>query len=173
MSAPGNAWRRVHGAVTGRPTNFSWLIDGSLAGSGRPTSAGEVEWLRERGVKAVVTMTEDPLPAGWVEGVDYLHVPTIDLTAPTVEGTDAAVAFIREHVERGAPAMVHCAAGLGRAGTILACYLVRHEGMSAADAIRTVRERRPGSIQSDEQERAVEYYERHAAPDRPGSASGG
>ena len=131
-------------------------------------SAGEVEWVRKQGVAAIVTMTEEPLPAAWVDGVDYLHVPTVDLTAPTVEGTDAAVAFIREHVERGVPAMVHCAAGLGRAGTILACYLVRHGGMSAAEAIRTVRERRPGSIQSDEQERAVEYYERHAAPGRTG-----
>ena len=149
--------------MTGRPTNFSWLIDGGLAGSGRPMSAGEVEWARGQGVAAIVTMTEDPLPAAWVDGVDYLHVPTVDLTAPTVEGTDAAVAFIREHVDRGAPAMVHCAAGLGRAGTILACYLVRHEGMSASEAIRAVRERRPGSIQSDEQEQAVEHYEQHAA----------
>ena len=169
MSTPGNAWRRVHGAVTGRPTNFSWLIKGALAGSGRPTSAGEVEWLRKRGVKAIVTMTEDPLPAGWVAGLDYLHVPTVDLTAPTVEGTDAAVAFIRERVERGEPAMVHCAAGLGRAGTILACYLVRHEGMAADEAVEAVRERRPGSIQSDEQERAVEYYERHVASNRAAS----
>ena len=164
MSAPGNVWRKVHGAVTGRPTNFSWLIDGSLAGSGRPMSAGEVGWARERGVRAIVTMTEDPLPAGWVDGMDYLHVPTVDLTAPTVEGTDRAVEFIHRRIGEGAPVMVHCAAGLGRAGTILACYLVRHRGMSAAEAMGTIRERRPGSIQSDEQEAAVEYYERHASP---------
>ena len=168
MSAPGNAWRRVHGAVTGRPTNFSWLVDGRLAGSGRPMSSGEVGWARERGVRAIVTMTEDPLPGGWVDGMDYLHVPTVDLTAPTVEGTDRAVEFIRERVGAGKPVMVHCAAGLGRAGTILACYLVRHGGMSAAEAVREVRGQRPGSIQSDEQERAVEYYERHVASGRAG-----
>ena len=163
MSTHGNAWRRVHGAVTGRPTNFSWLVDGSLAGSGRPMSAGEVGWARERGVRAIVTMTEDPLPAGWVGGMAYLHVPTVDLTAPTVEGTDRAVEFIRRRIGEGMPVMVHCAAGMGRAGTILACYLVRHGGLSAAEAIRRVRKQRPGSIQSGEQEAAVEYYERHAS----------
>lgn len=176
MSAPGNAWRRVHGAVTGRPTNFSWLIGGSLAGSGRPTSAGEVRWARERGVKAIVTMTEDPLPAGWVDGMDYLHVPTADLTAPTVDDTDRAVEFIRGRVDEGRPVMVHCAAGLGRAGTILACYLVRHCGMSAAKAVREIRKQRPGSIQSGEQEAAVEHYELHASSSRgagPAGSEGG
>ena len=173
MSAPGNAWRRVHGAVTGRPTNFSWLLDGRLAGSGHPMSAGEVEWARERGIGAIVTMTEDPLQPAWVDGLDYLHVPTVDLTAPTVEGTDAAVAFIHSRIKGGRPVMVHCAAGLGRAGTILACYLVRHGGMSARAAVQTVRGQRPGSIQTDEQERAVAYYERHASDGDEGRTGGG
>lgn len=41
MSKPGNIWRKVHGKITKKPTNFSWLIDNKLAGSGIPTSFDE------------------------------------------------------------------------------------------------------------------------------------
>jgi atypical dual specificity phosphatase len=54
---------------------------------------------------------------------------------------------------------VHCLAGLGRTGTILACYLINYEKMSAVDAIQHVREKRYGSIQSLVQEEMIFQYE--------------
>jgi len=42
--------------------------------------------------------------------------------------------------------LVHCHAGLGRTGTIIAGYLMRSRGMSAREAIDLVRKARPGSI---------------------------
>lgn len=163
VSKPGNAWRKVHGRVAGRPTNFSWLVDGALAGSGMPTSRREFEWVLGRGVRSIVTMTEDPLPAEWTGDVEYLHVPTPDMTAPGMDEIDSAVDFVDGEVRAGRPVMVHCAAGMGRAGTILACYLVKYKKLSAKDAIGEVRGKRPGSVQSDVQEMAVGFFERHVA----------
>jgi len=51
--------------------------------------------------------------------------------------------------------MVHCLAGQGRTGTILASYLVKYQKMSADEAIQKVREERPGSIQSFSQEEII------------------
>ena len=56
------------------------------------------------------------------------------------------------------PVMVHCLAGLGRTGTILACYLIKYEKMSAEDAIQHIREKRHGSIQSFVQEELIFQY---------------
>lgn len=160
MSAPGNAWRSVHGRITGKPTNFSWMADG-LAGSGRPMSRAEFDWIRAQGVAAVISMTEDPLPADWTAGVRYLHLPTPDLTPPRQEDIRRAVEFARERISEGKPVMVHCAAGRGRAGTILACYLVSHAGLSADDAVAEVRAKRPGSIEVPEQREAVREWARN------------
>ncbi|OCT89323.1 protein tyrosine phosphatase domain-containing protein 1 isoform X2 [Xenopus laevis] len=46
---------------------------------------------------------------------------------------------------------IHCHAGLGRTGVLIACYLVYACRVSSADAIRFVRLRRPGSIQTASQ----------------------
>ena len=43
-------------------------------------------------------------------------------------------------------------------GTILACYLIKYEKMSAEDAIQHVREKRHGSIQSFVQEEIIFQY---------------
>ena len=161
MNKPGNLWRKVHGKITKRPTNFSWLIDEKLAGSGMPTTFEELDWVVKQGVKSIVTMTENSLPDSWVKDLNYLHVPTPDLTAPDMDKIDSAVEFINEQIKNKVPVMVHCAAGMGRAGTILACYLVKYQKYSAKEAIEKIRKERPGSIQSDVQEMAIGFYEKH------------
>nr|XP_006820288.1 PREDICTED: protein tyrosine phosphatase domain-containing protein 1-like [Saccoglossus kowalevskii] len=43
---------------------------------------------------------------------------------------------------------VHCHAGLGRTGVLIACYLIFSKRMDADQAIHFVREKRPGAIQT-------------------------
>ena len=160
MSKPGNLWRKIHGKITKRPTNFSWLLDETLAGSGMPTTIEEISWVKSQGVKSIITMTEYGLPDSWVDGIQYLHVPTEDLSAPDIDKIDSTVDYIAERIKNGEPVMVHCAAGIGRTGTILASYLIKYKNMSAEGAIELVRKERPGSIQSESQEIAVSTYEK-------------
>ena len=103
----------------------------------------------------------DPLPDEWTNKIDYLHVPTADFHAPDMEGIDSAVEFIQNQIKDNQSVMVHCAAGLGRAGTILACYFIKYKNFSAKEAIEKIRKERPGSIQSDVQELAISYYEKY------------
>ena len=49
---------------------------------------------------------------------------------------------------------MHCGAGIGRTGTMIACYLV-DKGFSAEEAIQLVRQARPGSIETREQEQVI------------------
>ena len=158
MTKIGDAKRKLHGKLTGRPDNFSWLIEGKLAGSAIPTSKKEVEWLQEEGVKTIVTIREVPLEEDWVDNMNYLHVLSDDMGVPSFEDLKDSVDYVHKKIQNKEPVMVHCLAGLGRTGTILACYLIKYEKMSAEDAIQHVREKRHGSIQSYVQEEMIFQY---------------
>ena len=160
MTIYGDVWRKVHGTVTGRPDNFSWLIKNKLAGSAIPTSIKEIDWVIEQGVKSIVTIREEPLDDDWIKNVNYLHVMSNDMGVPEFDDITFAVDFIHRRLNEKEPVMVHCLAGLGRTGTILASYLVKYENMSADKAIEKVREIRPGSIQSYPQEEMIFRFEK-------------
>ena len=155
MTIYGDIWRKVHGTVTGKPDNFSWLIDNKLAGSAIPTSMDEVQWVIDQGVKSIVSVREEPLDSDWTNNVNYLHVHSNDMSVPEFDDLVKAVDFIHNRITNNEPAMVHCLAGLGRTGTILACYLIKYQKMSAEKAIQKIREERPGSIQSFPQEEII------------------
>ncbi|HEX2557231.1 MAG TPA: dual specificity protein phosphatase 23 [Nitrososphaera sp.] len=163
MTKIGDAYRWFHGRIAERPTNFSWLIEGKLAGCGLPVTHDEFEWLVENGIKSVVTVREVPLPSQWFDGsdIDYLHLEVEDFGAPSIEELDKAVDFIDDEISKDRPVMVHCAAGKGRTGAVLAAYLVKSQNLTAREAIEKVRSMRPGSIQSVAQETAISMYEKY------------
>ncbi len=68
-----------------------------------------------------------------------------------------ALAAIDEALAADDAVAVHCAAGLGRTGTIMACYLVQG-GSGPDEAIGLIRVLRPGSVEAPEQERAVAAF---------------
>ena len=160
MTKIGDAKRKLHGKLTGRPDNFSWLIEGKLAGSAIPTSKKEIEWMQEEGVKSIVTIREEPLDENWIHNINYLHVLSDDMGVPSFDDLKNSVDYIHERIQNKEPVMVHCLAGLGRTGTILACYMIKYQKMSANDAIEYVRETRHGSIQSPVQEEMIFQFDK-------------
>ena len=160
MTKIGDAKRKLHGKLTGRPDNFSWLIEGKLAGSAIPTSKKEIEWMQEEGIKSIVTIREEPLDDDWIDDIEYLHIHSNDMGVPEFDDLIFSVDFIHRRLENNEPVMVHCLAGLGRTGTILACYLIKYEKMSADDAITKIRKERSGSIQSYSQEEIIFRFEK-------------
>ena len=155
MTKIGDVKRKLHGKIWKKPDNFSWIIEGKLAGSAIPTSTDEVQWAIDQGVKSIVTIREEPLDSDWANNVNYLHVHSNDMGVPEFDDLVKTVNFIHDRIVNDEPVMVHCLAGLGRTGTILACYLIKYKKMSADDAIQKVRDERPGSIQSPPQEEII------------------
>src|SRR5213594_3320997 len=68
-------------------------------------------------------------------GFAFLCLPIPDGHAPTMEQAPEFVRFVNEQRKIQRPVAVHCEAGLGRTGTMLAVYLIA-QGQSAVDIRR-------------------------------------
>lgn len=90
-------------------------------------------------------------------GMQFLHEPIVDFDAPTLEQIHGTLAFVEQGLGAGGRVIVHCWAGLGRAGTMAACLLIKR-GMNAHDAIATVRYVRRGAIQSVPQVQMIKLF---------------
>ncbi len=137
--------------------NFSWLIKGEIAGMAKPASTvSDFEFLKDNNIEAIVSLTEFPLNKNLVEefGFEAKHIPVKDFESPGLEQVEDFLKFARKVRTDGKQLVVHCDAGAGRTGTMLACYLVS-KGYDAAKAIEEVRRKRPGSIETPEQEEIV------------------
>src|SRR5262249_4533467 len=143
------------------PNGFSWIDKPLLAALARPTSPEEFRWLRENGIELLLSLTEDRPRRDWTEAANLLvfHEPLEDMEPPTQEQLDRCVSVLQKAHARSMGVAVHCGAGLGRTGVVLAAYFVT-QGLSAQNAIAKVRRLRPGSVETEEQEKSVEEFAR-------------
>jgi atypical dual specificity phosphatase len=159
MGTGGKFLRRVRAKVSDEPTGFVWVEDRKLAGSGYPASAAQLAWLQEKGIGALLSLTEDPLPQDWSERSPMVmaHVPMRDHSPPDAASLEKAVSFIEKESSEGRAVAVHCLAGEGRTGCVLAAYLVKSRGLGAAEALRIIRGAKPEFVERG-QEKAVYDY---------------
>jgi protein-tyrosine phosphatase len=132
-----------------------WVLPGKLLAGEYPGSRVYLEpahsrlnALLEAGVDCFIDLTrQGELPdysallqeeaASLGKEAQYLSFPIGDFSIPTVEGMKAVLDAIDHALESGRVVYVHCWAGIGRTGTTVGCYLVRH-GMSGEEALQRI-----------------------------------
>jgi atypical dual specificity phosphatase len=123
---------------------FKWLVTNKVAGAPHPDLFGGLpvvaSFLREQGIGSIVTLCERPLePNAQSLGFKYLFAETPDFRPPS--DFLPILAFMEAQVAQGTGVLVHCFAGIGRTGTVLAAWLLWQEpALSAEEAIARVRD---------------------------------
>ncbi|XP_064625508.1 dual specificity protein phosphatase 23-like [Lineus longissimus] len=152
------------------PPNFSWIIDGVLAALAFPSKQGHTQYLVDHGVEHLVSLTAERTPnPDHLQGLQWTHIPIHDFMPPTLNQIINFVDTVEQARQRNEAVACHCAMGHGRAGTMIACYLVKSnpDTFTPEEAIKEIRRLRPKSIETERQEEMVFQYAEHLKTDQP------
>jgi|GEM_PF-2331278 atypical dual specificity phosphatase len=148
---------------------LSWIqLNPRIGGMPFPENRADIHALyNQQNVGLIVTLTEDPLPNWYFHGEMYsinIHLPIAKNKAPSAVQLEYFLRKAQEAHDQGKAVVVHCDRGLGRTGTMLACWMIANErgmsfpGMTAEKVIQELRTRRPNSVSSSEQKKFIQYY---------------
>ena len=143
-------WRPVPGPRA--PAHY-WLMPAQLMGGEWPLF--HLDWLAGQGISVLVNLTQS---AYRDERFQIHHVAVRDGAAPAEGQISQCCQIVSQALGAKRAVYVHCFAGSGRTGTMMACYLVYAYRLAPTEAIARIRRLRPGSIETSAQEAAVSEW---------------
>lgn len=133
------------------PIRDSYVVDegllaGEYPGASDPRDATRrLASFRRARVGVFVDLTH---PADTLEPYDHLldgarrlHHPIVDMSTTTIPHMTRILDDVDSALDAGERVYVHCWGGIGRTGTVVGCWLVRH-GLDGGDPIRRIAELR-------------------------------
>lgn len=145
-------WWVIPGVLAGMPMPFVHPERRLNLGGALAAYDDELPELYSAGIRAVVSLLNITSDAAIFEsaGFSFLSLPVPDGGAPTLEQAEVFVRFVEDQRKAQRPVAVHCEAGLGRTGTMLATYLIT-QSASAEEAIQRIREVEKSAIETQRQ----------------------
>lgn len=144
-----------------------WALPDRLAGMPRPGLLRELEYeikvLNRLGASLLVCLEETvqyDVELLRLYGIRSVHRPIPDMGAAGADTLAEITGLLRAHMAEGSIAVVHCKAGLGRTGMVLAATMIA-SGMSRDAAVAQIRAIEPRFIQTEGQLEALSEFQKY------------
>jgi len=153
-------WWVIPGVLAGMPMPFIHWERRMNQGSALAAYDDDLTILHVAGIRAVVCLLNIPSDEAVYRaaGFDFLCLPIPDGAAPTMDQAGQFVEFVHLQQEAQKAVAVHCEAGFGRTGTVIAVYLIS-QGCGARQAIERVRSVERVAVETRQQIIFLEEYE--------------
>lgn len=149
---------QIHRRTMGIPTMRRITIMPQLWLGGQYNLRG-FRKLKDLGVTAIVNMRTSSYHKEEIEKhIKFLHLPTIDHTAPSLENLQRGVEFITQEIQNGGRVYIHCKAGEGRGPSMALAYLIS-TGLTYEGALAFVRKVRTFVKPTQVQEARLREFE--------------
>ncbi len=135
-----------------------WVDKERFGGASQP-QISDLPFLKSIDLAGIICLQEDSTSEELSRLLDvaYLHRPIIDYGIPSSEDISEIMKFLsqQQKLKPNFPVLIHCTAGYGRTGTILASLIKILDQVESKEAIRRVRNINPLAIETDEQEQFI------------------